>query len=145
MLENRRAFFDYEILEKFEAGLELTGSEVKSLRSHRGLLTGAHAIIRGGEAYIVGFNIPPYQASNRTEKNEEGRTIRLLLNKKELNFLDGKISHTGLTIIALSVYTKGGRIKVELGLAKGKKKFDKRETIRRREDSRSIARTLKRE
>src|SRR3989344_338467 len=117
LLENKRAYFDYEIVEKFEAGLELTGSEVKSLRNNRGSLLGAHAIIRGGEAYIVGFDIPPYQVNNLTEKHQEGRTIRLLLTNKELNFLSNKSGDAGLTIVPLSVYTKGSKVKVELGLA----------------------------
>lgn len=145
LAENRRARFDYDILETFEAGLEFTGSEVKSVRMGKGSIAGAHVIIRGSEAYIVGFTIPAYQPANKSSFVEPERNIRLLLSKKEISYLDGKTLKTGLTIIPLRVYNKGAKIKVEIGLAKGKKKFDKRDTIRKREDDRSVSRALKRE
>lgn len=144
LLENRKAYFDYEILEKFEAGLILAGWEVKSLRKSQGNLAGSKVIIRGGEAFAVGFDIPPYQKQNIPKNIEEQRILKLLLNKKEIRYLEGKLSQKGLTIVPLKVYTKGRKIKIEIGLAKGKKKFDKREKIKERETRRDIAREFKR-
>ena len=144
LIENRKVYFDYEILEKFEAGLVLVGWEVKSLRNKRGNIAGSHIIIRGGEAFIVGISIPPYQAKNLPADFEENRTIKILLSKKEINYLAGKTHKTGLTIVPLKLYTKGRKIKMEIALVKGKKKFDKRETIKKREDKRKIERAIKR-
>lgn len=144
LAENRKVRFDYEILDAFEAGLELKGWEVKSLRNKRGSLAGAHAIIRGGEAYLVGMQIPPYQAKNIPKDYEEDRTLKLLLNKKEINHLEGKLSQKSLTIVPIKLYTKGNKIKIEIGLAKGKKKADKREKIKERETKRKIEREMKR-
>ena len=144
LIENRKLYFDYEILEKFEAGLVLVGWEVKSLRNKRGNIAGSHIIIRGGEAFIVNMNIPPYQAKNLPADFEENRTIKILLSKKEINYLAGKTHKTGLTIVPLKLYTKGRKIKMEIALVKGKKKFDKRETIKKREDKRKIERAIKR-
>lgn len=143
LVKNKKAYFDYEILEKFEAGLALAGHEVKSLRNKRGSLQGSRVIIRGGEAFAVGFEIPPYQAKNLPKNFEEQRTIKLLLSKKEIEYLNGKLSQKGLTIIPLKVYTKGRKIKMEIGLARGKKKFDKREKIKERETKRKIERILR--
>ncbi len=144
LIENRKVYFDYEILEKFEAGLVLVGWEVKSLRNKRGNIAGSHIIIRGGEAFIVGISIPPYQAKNLPADFEENRTIKILLSKKEINYLAGKTHKTGLTMVPLKLYTKGRKIKMEIALVKGKKKFDKRETIKKREDKRKIERAIKR-
>lgn len=144
LIENKKAYFDYEILEKFEAGLVLVGWEVKSLRQAWGKLAGSHIIIRGGEAFIVNMNIPPYQAKNLPTDFEENRTIKILLSKKEINYLAGQTHKTGLTIVPLKLYTKGRKIKMEIALVKGKKKFDKRETIKKREDKRKIERIFKR-
>lgn len=143
LIENRKVFFNYEILEKLEAGLELRGYEVKSLRNKRGSLAGSHIIIRGGEAYAIGIDIPPYQPQNIPPDFKEQRTIRILLRKKEISYLEGKTSKTGLTLVPLKVYTKKKNIKLEIGLAKGKKKFDKREIIKKREAKRKIERTMK--
>ncbi|MBU2109659.1 SsrA-binding protein SmpB [Patescibacteria group bacterium] len=143
LLENRKAKFDYEILETFEAGLVLAGWEVKSLRNKRGSLAGGHIIIRGNEVYAVGIDIPPYQPNNMPTNFEEQRTLKLLLSKKEIKYLTGKLSQKGLTVVPLKVYTKGRKIKIEIGLAKGKKKFDKREKIKERETKRDIARAMK--
>lgn len=143
LLENRKAKFDYEILETFEAGLVLAGWEVKSLRNKRGSLVGGHIIIRGNEVYAVGIDIPPYQPNNMPTNFEEQRTLKLLLSKKEIKYLTGKLSQKGLTVVPLKVYTKGRKIKIEIGLAKGKKKFDKREKIKERETKRDIARAMK--
>lgn len=142
---NPRATFDYEVIEKFDAGLELSGFEVKAIRAGKASLAGAHVIIRGGEAYLIGAAIQPYQAGNIPSGFESNRTIRLLLTKKEINYLNGATSERGLTIIALSVYSKGTRLKLSLALAKRKKKHDKREKIKKRETDREMRRTLKKE
>ncbi|PIR69433.1 MAG: SsrA-binding protein [Candidatus Niyogibacteria bacterium CG10_big_fil_rev_8_21_14_0_10_46_36] len=143
LVQNKRASFDYEILEKFEAGMELRGFEAKSLRIGRGALAGARVIIRGEEAYIVGMDIPPYQAANTPKGHESDRTRRLLLKKSEIKYLIGKGEEKGLTIIPIRVYTKGQRVKLEIAIARGKKKGDKREKIKQRESKRKIERTLK--
>jgi SsrA-binding protein len=138
LLQNKKAGFDYEILETLEAGLELKGWEVKSLRNKTGSLKGARIIIRGGETYAVGIGIPSYQAQNLPPNFEEQRVLKLLLRKKEIRYLTGKLTQKGLTLIPLKVYTKFRKIKIEIGLAKGKKKYDKREIIKKREAKRII-------
>ena len=143
LIENKKAFFDYEILEKFEAGLELKGPEVKTLRNKQGSILAARVIIRAGEAFVVGMEIPPYQPLNTPKDYDSQRTRRLLLNKKEIKYLTGKAEERGLTIIPIRVYTKGRRIKIEIAVARGKKKYDKRQKIKEREDKRKIERTLK--
>ena len=143
LLENKKAYFDFEILEKFEAGLELKGFEVKSLRQSRGSILGSRAIIRGSEAYIVGMEVPPSQPKNAPKDYEPQRTRKLLLQKSEIKYLIGKSEVAGLTIIPIKVYTKGPRIKVEVAVARGKKKYDKREKIKERETKRKIERSLK--
>lgn len=143
LLENKKAYFDFEVLEKLEAGLELRGFEVKSLRQGRGSILGSRAIIRGEEAYIVGMDIPPYQPKNAPADYEPQRTRRLLLQKSEIKYLIGKAEERGLTIIPIKVYTKGPRIKIEIAVVRGKKKYDKREKIKERDTKRKIERTLK--
>lgn len=143
LLDNPRAKFDYELLDKLEAGLELTGFEVKALKLGRGKLLGARVLIRGGEAYLIGAEIAPYQAGNLPDNYEPGRAVKLLLTKKELNLLEDTANTKGLTIIPLSVYNKVGKLKLSLALARGKKKFDKREKIKERETKRDLDRTLK--
>ena len=143
LIENKKAFFDYEILEKFEAGLELKGPEVKALRNKQGSILGARVIIRAGEAFVVGMEIPPYQPLNTPKDYDSQRTRRLLLNKKEIKYLTGKAEERGLTIIPIRVYTKGRRVKTEIAVARGKKKHDKRQKIKEREDKRKIERALK--
>lgn len=144
LIENKKVFFNYEILEKFEAGLELKGFEVKALRNKQGSILGARVIIRGGEAYLVGMNLPPYQPQNTPKDYDPQRTRRLLLSKKEIKYLTGKGEERGLTIVPTSVYTKGRRIKTEIAIARGKKKYDKRQKIKEREDKRKMERILKR-
>ncbi len=143
LVENRKATFNYEILEKYEAGVELSGAEVKSIRSGHGSLEGAHVIIRGGEAFLVGATVPPYQVGNTPESYDSMRTRKLLLTKKEIGELANEESKKGLTIIPLSLYSKGRRIKLSFAVAKGKKKFDKRETIKKRETDREVRRDFK--
>lgn len=142
-VENRKATFNYELLERYEAGVELEGAEVKSIRAGQGSLEGAHVIIRGGEAYLVGATIAPYQVGNTPDSYDPMRTRKLLLTKKEIALLAGEEAKKGLTIVPLSLYNKGRRIKLAFAVAKGKKKFDKRETIKKRETDREIRRDLK--
>jgi SsrA-binding protein len=142
LIENRRAGYDYEILEKFQAGLELSGSEVKSLRLKRGSLEGARVIIRGNEAYIVNMEIPPYQAGNLKEGYDDRRTRRLLLSKTEIDKLVGLSSSKELTIIPTLVYNVGRYLKIGIAVVRGKKKYDKREVIKKREAEREMCRPL---
>lgn len=141
LLFNPKARFDYEILETLEAGIELKGYEVKSLRLKKGSIIGSRVIIRAGEAYIVGMTIPPYQRNNVPKDYEEQKDRKLLLRKKEIEWL--AVKSKGLTIIPLRVYAKGKRLKMEIGLARTKKKFDKRKTIREREEKRKMERALR--
>ncbi len=141
--ENRKARFDYEIIEKFEAGIELLGSEVKSVRGGQMSLEGAFVIVRGGEAFLINANIPPYQPKNAGADYDPLRNRKLLLTKKEIAELAGSGKNKSLTIVPISVYNKGRKIKVEIALVKGKKKFDKRESIKKRDTERDIRRTLK--
>lgn len=140
---NRKATFDFEILQTYEAGIELLGFEVKSVRAGRMNLAGSFAIIRGGEAWLVNAAIPPYQAANTPADYDPARSRRLLLKKAEIRELIGKSTQGGLTLVPLRVYTKGPRIKMAFGLARRRKKYDKRERIREREDRRKIARALR--
>ena len=143
LLENKKAYFDYEILEKFEAGLQLRGWEVKSLKNKRGSLAGSRVIVKGEEVFLVGLDIPPYQPQNMPKDFEKQRTIKLLLTKKEINYLEGKSREKRLTMIPIKLYTKTGKIKLEFGLCRGKKKFEKREKIKKRETERNIERLMK--
>ena len=140
---NQRASFDYEFLQKYEAGLELFGYEVKAIKAGKMSLNGAHIIVRGGEVYLIGAQIQPYQAGNIPPEADPTRTIKLLLTKKEMGELAGVEHQKGLTIIPVSVYNKKSRLKLELASARGKRKFDKRESIKQRETKRQIDRTLK--
>jgi SsrA-binding protein len=141
--ENRKARFDYEILDKYEAGIELLGSEVKSVRAGRMSLEGAFIIIRGGEAFVINSNIPPYQAKNTLESYDPLRNRKLLLTKKELAELAHNDKNKSLTIVPISVYNKNRKIKLEIAVVKGKKKFDKRETIKKRDTDRELRREYK--
>ncbi len=143
LLENKKAFHNYEILQKFEAGLKLSGFEVKSLKTKRGSLAGGHVIIRGREAFIVGMEIPPYQPKNAPKDYDISRTRKLLLHKKEIDYLGGKSNQKGLTLVPLSVYTKNGFLKISFGVGRGLKKYDKRQIIKERETKRDIERKLK--
>jgi SsrA-binding protein len=140
--ENRKARFDYEILEKYETGIELLGTEVKSVRGGRMSLEGSFVIVRGGEVYLINSNIPPYQLKNAPKDYDPLRNRRLLLTKKEVQELAGS-EKTNLTVVPLSVYNKGRKIKVEIALAKGKKKRDKRESIKKRDTDRELRRAMK--
>jgi len=141
--ENRKARFDYEIVEKYEAGIELIGTEVKSVRGGSVSLEGAFAIVRGGEAYLINANIPPYQAKNAPKDYDPLRNRKILLTKKEIEELSQSEKNKSLTIVPISVYNKGRKIKIEIALVKGKKKFDKRESIKKRDTDREINRDYK--
>jgi SsrA-binding protein len=138
LAENKKAYYNYEILEKFEAGLVLIGQEVKSIRSGRINLAGSYVVLKDNEAFLVGCNIPPYQPKNTPSDYNQGRSRKLLLRKSEIKYLTGKAKQKGLTLVSLKVYTKKGKIKLEFGVAKGKKKADKRELIKKREIDRKI-------
>lgn len=137
--ENKKAFFDYEILEKFEAGVVLIGTEVKSIKSGKINLAGSYVVIKGEEPYLIGAKIPPYQPKNAPQDYDVERSRKLLLNKSEINYLIGKTKQKGLTLIPLKVYTKNAKIKLEFGIAKKRKKFDKREIIKKREAKKEIS------
>ncbi len=143
LIDHKKARLDYEILEEYEAGIELLGGEVKSVRAKHGKLEGSHVIVRGGEAYIVGMSIPPYQPSNTPKEYDPARTRRLLLTKKEIGTLGEFESQKGLTIVPLSVYNKGRKLKVKIAVARGRKKYDKRAVLKKRDTERDIRRTLK--
>lgn len=142
-IQNRKATFDYELLESFEAGLVLFGHEVKSIRSGRGKLEGAHVLIRGGEAFLVGASISPFQVPNTPKQYDPERPRKLLLNKKELLHLERQTETVGLTAIPIKLYNAGRNIKLAFAVARGKKKFDKREILKARDSKRDIERTLK--
>lgn len=140
---NKRAHFDYEILETYEAGIELRGFEVKAIRSGRVSLGGSYVIIKDNQAWLLNADIPPYQPQNTPKDYESKRTRKLLLKKSEIKELIGKTHRTGLTIVPLKLYNKHGKLKLEIGLGRHKQKRDKRETIKKREAQREIKRTLK--
>jgi SsrA-binding protein len=143
LAENRKARFTYEITDTYEAGVELLGTEVKSIRKGQASLDGSYAIIRGGEIYLVGTFIPPYQEKNTDESYDPRRTRKLLITKKEIRELERKVHEKSLTLVPLSLYTKNSRIKISIGLGRGKKKFDKRESIKKRDTDREIDRQYK--
>ena len=143
LIEHKKARLNYEILEEFEAGLELLGTEVKSLRAGQGKLEGSHVIVRGGEAYVVGMHIPPYQPKNTSLDYDPDRSRRLLLSKKELISLSDYESQKGLTIVPLRVYNKGKNLKLAVAAARGRKAYDKRAVLKERDTKREIERTLK--
>lgn len=150
--ENKKALFNYEVLEKFEAGLVLFGQEVKSIKTGHINLSGTYVSLRGPasakgsgvamEPYLVGVKVPPYQPNNAGADYNEERQRKLLLNKKEINYLIGKTKVKGFSLIPLKIYEKNGRIKLEFGLAKGKRKFDKKEKIKKRDVERETNREL---
>jgi len=143
LIENKKARMRFTLLETYSAGLELTGSEAKSLRGKHGSLDGARVVVRGGEAYLVGMTIPPYQASNVAKGYDPERVRRLLLKKSEIAELSSAESKKGLTIVPIEVYNNR-YLKVRVAIVKGKGKADRREDLKRQEAKRDIARALKR-
>jgi len=143
--DNRQARFRYEILETYEAGIELKGTEVKSIREGRVNLRDGFALIRDGEAWLLNVHISPYQSSSTYFNHDPLRNRRLLLHRQEIRKLIGKVEQEGLTLVPLKMYLKRGFVKISLGLGKGKKLHDKRETLKARQDKRDMARAMKRE
>ncbi len=143
LLHHKKARLEYEILEEYEAGLELEGHEVKSIRAKHGKLEGAHVIMRGNEAFVVGMSVPAYQVKNTPETYDPERTRRLLLTAKEIGELVGYEGQKGLTIVPISVYNKGRNLKIKIAVARGKKQRDKREDLKLRDTKRDIERIMK--
>jgi len=140
---HKKAYADYEVLETFEAGLSLLGFEVKSVRAGHMDLHASYVVLRGGEAFLLNAKIYPLAAHRTPQGYEPGRTRKLLLQKKELSQLLGKTSQKGLTLVPLRVYTKGRFIKLDIALARGRKEYEKRERIKKRESEREMQRFLK--
>jgi SsrA-binding protein len=140
---NEKAHFDYEILEKLEAGVVLLGQEVKSVKRGSASIKGAYVKVLGDEAWLLGATIPPYQSGNAPAGYDTQRNRKLLLKRSELKYLAGKSQERGLTLVPIKLYNKNGLVKLEIGIGRGKKKGDKREKITKREVSRKIERALK--
>ncbi|HTK33264.1 MAG TPA: SsrA-binding protein SmpB [Candidatus Paceibacterota bacterium] len=141
LIDYRKAHFEYEILEKYEAGIELLGFEVKSLKGKHGSLDGAYVLVKGGEAWIQNMLIPPYQEKNTPKDYEPRRHRRLIMKKKEIAQIADVAK--GLTVVPISMYTKNNLIKVTVAIVKGKKKYDKRETTKKREADREMGRVMR--
>ena len=142
-VQNKKAYFDYEFLEQYEAGVVLTGHEVKSIRANKASLNGAYVIIRGGEAYLVNASISPYQVANTPKGYDPERARKLLLSKKQIEELEQGSEKQGLTIVATRWYNNKRKVKLGIALARGKKKADKRETLKARDNKREIDRIMK--
>jgi SsrA-binding protein len=144
LAENKKARFNYEVLEKFEAGMVLSGHEVKAAKLGRISLGGSYVILRNEEPFLLNANISPYQPKNTPKNYDPSRLRKLLLNKNEIKYLIGKSQQRGLTLVPLRMYTKGCKIKLEFGIARGRKRFNKKELIRKKDIEREIARSFKR-
>jgi SsrA-binding protein len=142
--ENRRARFDYFIEERFEAGMVLQGWEVKSLRAGKAQITESHVFLRNGEAFVIGAHFAPLTTASTHVTAEPTRTRKLLMNRSELEYLLGAVERKGYTLVPLELYWKGGKAKLQIGLAKGKKQHDKRATEKDRDWERDKARALRR-
>lgn len=142
-VSNKKAKFDFELMDRLEAGVVLLGTEVKALRKGQGKLDGAHVIVRGGEAYLVGASIPPYQAANAPKDYDPEQPRKLLLSQKEILVLHSASEKQGLTIVPIRWYNNGRTLKLEIAIARGKKKHDKREAIKERDVKRDLARTVR--
>ncbi len=141
--QNKKAFHDYFVEQKFEAGIELQGWEVKSIRAGRVQLKEAYVIVRGAEIYLIGCHISPLSSASTHFQPDPVRTRKLLLHKEEINRLIGSVERAGYTMLPLDMHFKRGRIKLEIGLAKGKKQHDKRQAEKEREWAREKQRVLK--
>lgn len=142
-LRNKKATFDYSLEESYECGIKLLGTEVKSLKHHRGSLTGAYVSVLGGELYLLGAHIPPWQEKNVGTDYDPYRSRKLLVHERELAVLARASQTKGLTIIPVSLYGKGTLVKAQIAIAKGKKTFDKRETLKKKAVSRDLERGLR--
>lgn len=143
LTRNKKAYFDYQILENFEAGIALSGQETKSAKLGQINLKGAYVTVANNQVSLLNAHIAPYQFA-MIKKYDPRHTRKLLLHKKQIDYLAGKLNEKGITILPLKAYAKKGFIKLEIGIARGKKKYDKRETIKKRESERAIGRALKR-
>lgn len=143
LADNRQARYDYEFLDEYEAGLVLEGQEAKSARTGKMSLKGSFVNLRGGGAWLVNAHIPLYAKAGKRPDYDPDRTRKLLLHKREITRLAGKLAQKGLTLVPISVYTKGSKIKLQFALARGKKKYEKREAIKKRDIERDIRRSLK--
>ncbi len=141
-MENKKARFDYEVVDTFEAGIILTGAEVKSVKKGQVNLTGARVIEKEGKFWVVGMSIPKYQFTTDPDY-DPGRIRELLLHKREISSIGAKKEAGGLTLVALSTYNKGDLIKLSIGLVRGKKKYEKREQQKKRDEELALARRLK--
>jgi len=141
--QNKKARFQYELLDRYEAGIELKGAEVKSLRDKNVSINESYARVTEGEVFILGMNISPYEPASRSN-HPPTRPRKLLLHKREIRQIAGKTTEKGLTVVPVRLYFKDGIAKVEIAVAKGKTKFDKRESIKKRDDQRSIQRAMRR-
>lgn len=141
--DNRQARFNYHILETYEAGVALQGTEVKSIREGKVNLRDGYVLVRNNEAWLLNVHISPYQKAAEFFNHEPRRTRRLLLHKQEISKLIGKVEQQGLTLVPLKMYFKRGWVKIDIALAQGKKLYDKRETIKRRDDKRTMERAIK--
>mgnify|MGYP001588359971 CR=1 FL=1 len=142
ILKNKKAFFDYEIVEQFEAGIALSGGEVKSIKNSRVDFKGSYVAIKGGQPILQSLHVSPYQLANQPDYDPI-RDRKLLLKKSEIEHLEAKSTQEGLTIIPLEIVLKSGLVKVKVGLGKGRKKYDKREVLKKRSMQREIEQSRK--
>jgi len=143
LAKNRRAAFDYKLLDKYNAGIVLTGQEVKSVKTGHISLKGSFVTLKNNELYLTNAAIPPYKHAGELKNYDSSRSRKLLLKKSEIKSLIGKIRARGLTLVPIQVYTKKSLIKLQFAVARGKKQYDKRENIKKKETQRKIKRTLK--
>lgn len=143
LVENKKARLRFETLEEFDAGIELHGFEVKSLRNKLGNLEGARVVVRGGEAFLLGMTVPAFQLANAPKEYDPERTRRLLLNRKEIAELLDAETQKGLTVVPFSVYNKGRYLKVRIAIVRGKNKADRREDIKRLEAKKEADRAMR--
>ena len=143
IVDNRKAFFDYFVEERIEAGLALEGWEVKAIRAGRAQLKEAYVVVRNGEIVLIGSHISPLLSTSSHVKPEPTRTRKLLLHRKEINTLMGRVDRAGYTMVPINLHFNKGRIKLEIGLAKGKKQHDKRDTIKERDWNRDKQRLMR--
>lgn len=141
--DNRQARFLYEILETYEVGVELLGTEVKSIRAGKANLRDGFALIRNGEAFLLNVHISPHHTTSQVFNHDPRRTRKLLLHRDQIRKLTGKVEQQGLTLVPLKMYLKRGWVKIDLALVRGKKLHDKREDVKRRDDQREMQRALK--
>lgn len=141
--DNRQARFRYEILDTYEAGIELKGTEVKSIRLGKVNLRDGYALVRNGEVWLLNAHVSPYEQASQYFNHDPRRTRKLLLHRQEIRKLIGKVEEKGLTLVPLKMYFKNGRVKVTIGLGKGKKIYDKRESLKQQQAKREVARAMK--